>query len=90
MAEKWRGTKESLDDSEGEWKSQLKIQYQKKKNKTKTKIMASGPITSWHIEEEHMEQWQTSFSWALKSLWMVTEAMTLEDDCFLAGKLWKT
>ena len=87
MAEKRRGTKEPLDDSEGEWKSQLKTQHQKK---TKTKIMASGPITSWHIEEENLEQWQISFSWALKSLWMVTEAMTLEDDCFLAGKLWKT
>ena len=25
--------------------------------------------------------------WALKSLWMVTEVMSSEDDCFLAGKL---
>ena len=28
-----------------------------------------------------------SSSWALKSLWMLTASMKLEDDCFLAGKL---
>ena len=30
----------------------------------KTKIMASGPITSWLIDGEAMEQCQTLFSWA--------------------------
>ena len=57
----------------------------------KTKIMASCPITSWQIEGEKVwKQWQISSSWTLKSLWMVTVAMKLEDDCFLAGKLWET
>ena len=46
---KWR-TKEPLDESErGEWKSWLKLNIQK------TKIMASGPITSWQIDEETVE-----------------------------------
>ena len=39
----------TLDESErGEWKSQLKTQF----NIQKTKIMASGPITSWQIDGE--------------------------------------
>ena len=32
-----------------------------KLNIQKTKIMASGPITSWQIDGETMEQWQTLF-----------------------------
>ena len=43
-----RRTKEPLDESETEWKSWLNIQ--------KTKIMASGPITSWQIDEETMKR----------------------------------
>ena len=40
----------SLDESEGgEWKSWLKTQH------SNNKIMASGPITSWQIDEETME-----------------------------------
>ena len=45
-------------------------------NIQKTKIMASGPITSWQIDGETME---TLFSWAPKSLQMVTAAMKLQD-----------
>ena len=30
------------------------------------------------------------FSWAPKSLWMVTEAMKLKEACILEGKLWQT
>ena len=50
-----------------------------KLNIQKTKIMASGPITSWQIDGETVEQWQNSFSWAPKSLQMVTAAMKLKD-----------
>ena len=50
-----------------------------KLNMQKTKIMASGPITSWHIDGGTMEQWQTLFWGALKSLRMVTAAMKLKD-----------
>ena len=47
MAEKQKGTKEPLDESErGEWKSWLKTQH------SKTKIMASAPIISWQIDGE--------------------------------------
>ena len=48
-----------------------------KLNIQKTKIMASGPITSWQIDGETMEQRETLFSWALKSLQMMTAAMKL-------------
>ena len=42
-------------------KARLKLNIQK------TKIMASGPITSWHIDGKTMKQWQTLFSWAQKN-----------------------
>ena len=56
-----------------------------KLNIQKTKIMASGPITSWQIDEKTMET-VTDYFWVPKSLQMVTAAMkwTLE------GKLWQT
>ena len=51
-----------------------------KLNIQKTKIMASGPIiTSWEIDGETVEQYQTLFFWAPKSLQMVTAAMRLKD-----------
>ena len=46
-----------------------------KLNIQKTNIMASGPITSWQIDGRQWKQWQTLFSWAPKSLQVVTEAM---------------
>ena len=47
----------------------------------KTKIMASSPITSWQIDGETMkiDNSDRLFSWAPKSLQMVTAAMRLED-----------
>ena len=45
----------------------------------KMKIMASSPITSWQIDGETMEIVRDSFSWASKSLQMVTAAMKLKD-----------
>ena len=45
-----------------------------------TKILASGHITSWQIDGEKME---TLFSWAPKSLQMVTAAMKLKGTCSL-------
>ena len=56
----------------------------------KTKIMASGPITSWKTDGTQWKQWQTLFSWAPKSLQMVTAAMKLKDICSLEEKLWQT
>ena len=49
----------------------------------KTKIMASSPITSWHIDGETMETVTDNVVLgAPKSLQMVTVAMKLKDTCF--------
>ena len=53
----------------------------------KTKIMASGPITSWEMDEETVKLCQTLFFWAPKSLQMVTATMKLKDTCSLEEKL---
>ena len=50
-------------------------------------MMASGLITSWEIVGETVEQWQTLFSGAPKSLQMVIAAMKLKDAYSLEGKL---
>ena len=60
-----------------------------KLNIQKTKIMASGPITSWQMDGEAMET-ESLFSWAPKSLRMVTATMKLKDVCSLEEKLWWT
>jgi len=68
-------------ESKAELKSLLmKVKEEREKaglkpNIQKTKIMASGPITSWDIDGETVEMWQTLFSWAVESLKMVTAAM---------------
>ena len=67
-------------ESEEELKSLLmKVKEESEKvglklNIQKTKIMASGPITSWQIDGEQWKQWETLFSWAPKSLQMMTAA----------------
>ena len=58
-----------------------------KLNIQKTKIMASGPITSWEIDEETVETVADFIFWAPKSLQMVIAAMKLKDTYFLEGKL---
>ena len=61
-----------------------------KLNIQKIKIMVSGPVTSWQIEGEKWKQWQILFSWAPKSLQVVTEAMKLKHACSLEEKLLQT
>ena len=61
-----------------------------KLNIQKTKIMASGPIISWQIDGKQWKQWETSFSWAPKSLQMVAAAMKLKGACSLEEELWQT
>ena len=58
-----------------------------KLNIQETKIMASSPIISWKINEETMERMTDFFSWAPKSLHVVTAAMKLKDICSLEEKL---
>ena len=61
-----------------------------KLNIQKTRIMASGPIALWKIDGEKWKQWQILFSWASKSLQMVTGTMKLKDTWFLEEKVWET
>ena len=74
-------------ESEKELKSFLmKVKEESEKadlklNIQKAKIMASGSLTSWQIR---------LFSWAPKSLWMMTAAMKLKDTCSLEEKLSQT
>ena len=56
----------------------------------KMKIMASSPIISCQIDGETMKQWYTLFSWAPKSLQMVTAAMKLKGTYSLEEKLCQT
>ena len=58
-----------------------------KLNIQKMQIMASGPITSWQIDEETMETVIDFILGAPKSLQMVTAAMKLRDTSSLEEKL---
>ena len=71
-----------MEMEEWELKSWLKTMFKK------MKIMASGPKTSWQVDGEKWKQWETLFSWAPKSLWVVNEAMKLRHS--LEGKLLQT
>ena len=79
-------------ESEEKLKSLLKVKEKSEKaglklNIQNTKIMASGPISSWQIDGETMETVMDLFSWAPKSLQMVTVAMILTEACSLEEKL---
>ena len=65
-------------------KSGLKLNIQK------TKIMASGPITSWQIQEEKVKTVEETQDRVSKSLLTVTVAMKLKDAFSLERKLWPT
>ena len=83
-------------ESEEELKSLLMKVKEKSENADlklnilKTKIMASGPIPSWQIDEKQWKQWETFYSWAPKKLQMVTAAMKLKDACSSEEKPWQT
>ena len=80
-------------ESEEELKSLLmKVKEENEKaglkfNIQKTKIMASNTIISWQIDGKQQTQRQILFSWAPKSLKMVTADMKLKDACSLEEKL---
>ena len=53
--------------------------------------MVSSPTTSWQIDWETMEgNSEILFSWAPKSLWMVTATTEVKEACSLEEKLWQT
>ena len=77
-----------MTESKEELKSLLKVKEGSEKvglklNIWKTKLMASS---RWGNNENS----ETSFSWAPKSLQMVTAAMNWKDTCSLEEKLWPT
>jgi len=83
MAESEEELKDLLMEvKEGSEKTGLKL------NVHKFKIMVSNPITSWQIDGKKWKQWEILFSWAPKSLQMVTAAIKLKDACSLEEKLW--
>ena len=57
-----------------------------KLNIQKTKIMSSNLIISWQIDGKKQKQLQILFSWAPKSLQMVTAAMKLKKHLLLEWK----
>ena len=80
-------------ESEEELKSFLmKVKEESEKaglkpNSQNTKIMASGPITSWQIDEETIKTVRDFIFLGSKSLQMMTAAMTLKDTCSLEERL---
>ena len=79
-------------EREEELKSLLmKLKEESKKAGLKT----FKKLRSWHLVPslhgklmgKKWKQWQTLFSWAPKSLWMVRAGMKLKDSCFLDEKL---
>ena len=79
----WQKVKEELKS----FLRKVKVESEKvglKLNIQKTKIMASGPITSWEIDEETVSDFIFG---APISLQMVTAAMKLKDAYSLEGKL---
>ena len=80
-------------ESEEELKSLLmKVEEESEKPGLKLNIQKMNHgIRSHHFMENKIgKQWQTLFSWAPKSLQMVTAAMKLKDTCSLEEKLWPT
>ena len=61
-----------------------------KLNIQKTKIMASGPNTSWEIDEETVETVADFIFWAPKSLQMVTSVMKWKGTYTLEEQFWPT
>ena len=61
-----------------------------KLNIQKTKIMASGPNTSWQIDEETVETVSDFILGGSKITAVVTAAMKLKGIYSLEGKLWPT
>ena len=93
---RYAGDTTLMTESEEELKNLLmKVKQESEKanlklNIQKMKIMASGPITLCQIEGKKWKQWQILFSWAAKSLQMVTVPLQLKEACSLIEKLSQT
>ena len=79
-----RGDCENRERTHGNEQQQQKERSRSRNKSKERKIMASGPITSWQIDEERVADFIFLDS---KSLQMVTAAMKLKDTYSLEGKL---
>ena len=76
---KWRGTKDLLDEGKEESeKASLKLNIKKKF--FLSKIMASGPITSWQIEEEKVK--------VVTDFFFLGSKITADGDCSREIRRW--
>ena len=79
-------------ENEEEIKSLLIVKEESEKaflklNIQKAKIMASSPISSRQIDGDKGKVMADLSSWDPNSLWTMTAAMKLKDDCSLEEKL---
>ena len=76
-------------ESEEELKSLLMKLKEESENPPKTQHSKNEDHGIWshHFMARVGKQWQTLFSWAPKSLQMMTAAAKLKDACSLKGKL---
>ena len=71
-------------ESKEELKSLLmKVKEESEKADLKFNIQKTKIMASWQIDRETMENSERLFSWAPKSLQMMTAAMKLKDACSL-------
>ena len=78
----WQKAKRNWGASWGKWKGLFKTQH------SKNEIMATGPITSWHIDGETMETVTDFMFLGSKIKQMMTATMKLKDAYSLGEKLW--
>ena len=62
--------------------SHVHVRIHRPAHHAQASLTVCGPATSWEIDGETMET-VTDFSWAPKSLQIVTAAMKLKDACSL-------
>ena len=82
-----------LADSKEEVKS-VKMRVKKEHHSTQfpQKTKSWYPVPTLHANKrgKNWKHWQVLYSWALKSLWMMTATTKLEDTCSLEKELWQT
>ena len=73
--------------AESEQKQKSLLRKVKEESEKAGLILHFQKLRSWHTDVEKWKQWKILFSWASKSLQMVSAAMKLKDTCSLEEKL---
>ena len=84
---RYAGDTTLMADSETCWWKWKRRMKKLAENSAFTKWRSWGPVPSLHGTQ--WKQWKSLFSWAPKSLQLVTAAMMLKDTCSLEKKLWQ-